>query len=165
MQRGNLHPALESLYWLIGRWKSVTAEGYYPTIKPFSYCEEIEFSSYGQPLLNYQSSSWHPEKLCPMHLESGFLRINPNSQQVAFMVAHNFGLTSLEEGEIEDKRLRLKSTGIQRMGFAKEPAVTEICRELKLNDNSQLVLTLSMATANTPLTKHLEAVYEKSNSI
>lgn len=164
MQRGNLHPALEPLSWLIGKWKSVKAEGSFPTIKPFSYCEELEFSSYGQPLLNYHSSTWHPQKLCPMHLESGFLRISPGSTRVAFMVAHNFGLTSLEEGNVAERCLQLKSSGIQRMGFAKDPAVVEICRQLKLNDHSQLELTMSMATANTPLTKHLEAVYEKSNN-
>ena len=69
--------ALTPIKWLIGRWQSISALGTYPTIDPFTYCEEIRFVSYGQPLLNYSSVSWHPVKKSPMHLESGFLRIQP----------------------------------------------------------------------------------------
>lgn len=82
----------------MGKWRTVQAEGTYPSIQPFTYQEEIEFKSVGQPMLNYVSTSWHPTKLNPMHLESGFLRIKLGTGDVSFMVAHNFGLTSLEEG-------------------------------------------------------------------
>lgn len=99
MQAGPYHPAIQPLEWLIGKWKSVQAEGAYPSVKPFTYEEEIEFISLGQPMLNYVSTSWHATNLNPMHLESGYLRIKPGTKDVSFVVAHNFGLTSIEEGK------------------------------------------------------------------
>lgn len=94
-----IHEALKPISWLIGRWVGQNGVGEYPSISPFAYCEEIEFSSMGQPLLNYTSRTWHAEKKTPMHSESGFLRIKPGTDEVAFMVSHNFGkvLWSCEE--------------------------------------------------------------------
>lgn len=86
-----IHEALKPISWLIGRWVGQNGVGEYPSISPFAYCEEIEFSSMGQPLLNYTSRTWHAEKKTPMHCESGFLRIKPGTDEVAFMVSHNFG--------------------------------------------------------------------------
>lgn len=98
MQAGPIHPAIQPLEWLIGKWRTVDAEGTYPSVKPFTYEEEIEFASLGQPMLNYVSTSWHSTNLNPMHLESGYLRIKPGTKEVSFIAAHNFGLTSIEEG-------------------------------------------------------------------
>lgn len=87
----NIHDAVKPIAWLVGKWVAESGKGHYPTIQPFTYCEEIDFTSVGQPLINYTARSWHPEKKNPMHLESGFLRIKPGTNQLAFMVAHNFG--------------------------------------------------------------------------
>lgn len=153
--------AIKPISWLIGKWLSVSAKGQYPTIKPFEYCEEMEFSFIGQPMLNYSSKTWLPEKKRPMHLESGFLRIKPGTNQVSFMIAHNFGLNSLEEGEATDCEMKIKSSEISRMSFAKEPAVCKIERHYKLN-NDILELVVFMETQNTPLTEHLRVIYEKN---
>ncbi|KAF5303628.1 hypothetical protein FQA39_LY09875 [Lamprigera yunnana] len=147
-----------------GRWKSISAKGYYPTIKPFTYNEEMEFVSVGQPILNYKSTTWHPEEKKPMHLESGFLRINPNCpNDVSFMVSHNFGIVSLEEGTLNGNTMNLRSTAISRMHFGKLPAVTEIARSYQFcPDTKRLELIVSMSTTNTPqLTEHLRITYEK----
>ena len=74
-------------------------------------------------------------------------------------MSHNFGLTSIEEGNLEDKRLSLKSTSISRMEFAKEPRVTELQRTFEMVDEKSLLQTVLMATTKTSLTKHLEARY------
>ncbi|KAJ8963298.1 hypothetical protein NQ318_018767 [Aromia moschata] len=168
MQAGPIHEALSPLKWMIGKWRSVSADGFYPTIQPFSFCEEISFTSVGQPILNYSSLSWHPVKQSPMHLESGFLRIKPGTNDVSFMVAHNFGLTTLEEGmtyiinsSVAGNVLQMKSTNIGRMSFGKEPRVLEIIRCYKLVEEGKLEHTLQMATSNTPLCQHLRVVYEK----
>lgn len=91
LQGKAINEAVKPLQWLIGKWKSTDGKGVFPNIAPFTYGEQIEFFSLGQPLLNYCSYSWHPERGAAMHLESGFLRIKPGTNQVAFMVAHNFG--------------------------------------------------------------------------
>lgn len=87
-----MHKALTPLTWIIGKWVGENGIGEYPSIKPFKYCEEIEFKSNGQPLLNFYSRTWHAENKSPMHFESGFLRINPGTNEVALMSSHNFGM-------------------------------------------------------------------------
>lgn len=86
-----LHAALRPLVWLVGKWTGKSGVGEYPTISSFKYIEELEFTSHGQPLLNYTSRTWHAEKKNLMHCESGFLRIKPGTNEVAFMISHNFG--------------------------------------------------------------------------
>jgi THAP domain-containing protein 4 len=89
---GILSEAIKPISWLIGRWRSESAIGSFPTIKEFEYEEDIEFSSFGQPLLNYRAYSFTPGPSAnPIHFESGFLRIKPGTNSVAFMVAHNLG--------------------------------------------------------------------------
>ncbi|RZB40414.1 DUF1794 domain containing protein [Asbolus verrucosus] len=161
MQKGPVHEALKPLCWLIGKWKSIKTEGSYPTIQPFTYRDEIKFESIGQPILNYSSTTWHPEKGNPMHLESGFLRIKPGTNEIAFMVSHNFGLTTLEEGCVCNNELTCKSTQISRMSFVKDPSVVAIERSFKLIEGGNLEIELLMETVRTPLTRHLRAVYEK----
>uniref|UniRef100_A0A1B6L8V4 THAP4-like heme-binding domain-containing protein n=1 Tax=Graphocephala atropunctata TaxID=36148 RepID=A0A1B6L8V4_9HEMI len=156
-----IHEALKPLSWLVGRWVG-NGVGEYPTITSFKYCEELEFTSLGQPLLNYVSRTWHAEKKNPMHCESGFLRIKPGTRDVAFMVSHNFGLSEVEEGQVEGCKLVTTSKDIKRMSFAKNPGVTQIHREYILQGDV-LYLTLSMATTNTPLTKHLSVTYTKTS--
>ncbi|CAH0549283.1 unnamed protein product [Brassicogethes aeneus] len=162
MFKPQIHEALKPLSFLIGKWKSISAKGAYPTINPFTYCEEVTFSSIGQPLLNYNSIAYNPNGPKPMHLESGFLRIKAaGTNEVAFMVAHNFGLTSLEEGTVKGNEICLKSVQIARMTFAKDPAVIGIERCYSLIEEGKLQLILSMETENIGLTEHLRVVYEK----
>ena len=56
---------------------------------------QLNFECVGQTMLNYRSFSWHPEKKFAMHQESGFLRIRPGTNMVSFILAHNFGKSSV----------------------------------------------------------------------
>ncbi|XP_077258915.1 peroxynitrite isomerase THAP4-like [Temnothorax americanus] len=163
MERVPLHKALEPLAWLEGTWRTESqGNGKYPTIKDFSYYEEISFAYLGQPMFNYTTQSFSNSDLKkPMHRETGFLRVNPATGEVALISAHNFGLTTIECGEVTDKAIILNSTDITRMKWAKGPHVTQIRREFKLNDDC-LEYVLYMATSNTPvLTEHLRTKYVK----
>lgn len=156
-----MHPALKPIEFLIGTWTSVSAKGVFPAIKDFTYEETITFEQIGQPLLNFKSVSKIGER--PMHLESGFLRINPGTNQLAFLVSHNFGICSIEEGRVDGTKVALESTEVKRMSFAKEPAVTKIRRTLSLVGD-QLEIRTDMATTSVPeLTNHLVVVYKKSD--
>ena len=87
---------VEPLKWLMGTWRCQNeGQGSFPTIKDFQYGDEISFANIGQPMLNYQSCTWHPELKRPMHLETGFLRIKPGTCEVSFILAHNFGKNCL----------------------------------------------------------------------
>ncbi|KAJ8705542.1 hypothetical protein PYW08_012588 [Mythimna loreyi] len=158
-----LHEALIPISWLEGRWATEEGRGTYPNIPDFQYHEELEFSCIGQPMFNFISISKHPEKQTPMHQERGFLRIQPGTNNLAFTVSHNFGLTSLEEGtfDVETKQLTLETQSLARISFAKPPFVTKIKRNIKLLAPDTLEVVLFMETTNTPLTEHLKAVYKK----
>jgi hypothetical protein len=156
-----VHEALKPLMWLIGRWVAIKGEGSYPTIEPFTYCEEVTYESLGQPLLNYQSRSWNPDSGEPIHIERGFLRIKPGTNQVAFMIAHNRGVVSLEEGCVHDKEITLKSTNVCSMSFVREPKVLGLERIITLKKNGQMEIVLCMQTEKTTLTKHLNSILKK----
>lgn len=155
----NPEEIIKPIQWLVGKWASINARGQYPNILPFEYVENITFSFIGQPMLNYSSETSIKAK--PKHLETGFLRIKPNTNNVAFIVAHNFGITSIEEGEIiNNNEMKIKSTDIHRISFATEPFVTGLARHYKLvGDRLELVVYLE--TSRTPLTEHLRVIYEK----
>ncbi|XP_035780202.1 peroxynitrite isomerase THAP4-like [Anopheles albimanus] len=157
-----IHEALKPIQWLIGTWESISAKGSFPTIKDFTYKEVIKFESLGQPLLNYESRSKHPVSGAPMHLESGFLRIKPGTNEIAFMVAHNFGLVVLEEGTGDEQGLQLVSKSVDRMSFAKDPAVKMVQKRYRLNADGTLQIETDMETSNTPLTNHLVAIYKRN---
>lgn len=156
-----IHEALKPIQWLIGSWESISARGHFPTIKDFTYNEVLKFESIGQPLLNFEASSKHPVTGAPMHLERGFLRIKPGTNQLAFMVSHNFGLAVLEEGVVTADGLELQSKSISRMSFAKDPSVNHTKKVYKLNADGTLEIRTDMETSNTALTNHLIAVYKK----
>lgn len=122
------HDALKPIEWLEGIWHIENVGfGKFPTIMPFRYCEELIFASIGQPMFNYSAQSWHSEKLHPMHRESGFLRIIPGTNKISLLVAHNFGLTTIEEGEVDHRAIRLVSTNISRpTEGSKPPEVLEV---------------------------------------
>lgn len=98
-----------------------------------------------------------------MHCESGFLRINIGTNNVAFMVSHNFGLVILEEGTVsaDEKKISLESKTIARMSFSKDPEVTGLRRTIQLLDNGNLKINTDMRTSRTEYTNHLEVVYKK----
>ncbi|XP_050464092.1 peroxynitrite isomerase THAP4-like [Cataglyphis hispanica] len=165
MEHLPLPKALESLAWLEGTWRTENyGSGKYPTIENFKYYEEISFTYIGQPMFNYTARSYSISKpKRPMAQSTGFLKMNPETNKIFLILAHNFGLTTIEEGEVINDTIHLNSTYISRMNGAKPPQVTQIRREFKLNGN-YLEHVFYMATSNTPvLTEHLRAKYVKVN--
>lgn len=153
--------ALKPLEWLLGKWKTVEATAIYPTMKDFSYAEELEFTHNGQPNIQFTLSSFNPESKAPMHREIGFIRIKPGTNCVAFISSHNIGLADLEEGVVEGQQLTLETTNLGRMSFGKPPAVEKLKRVIR-REGDFLEQIVDMATSNTPLTQHLSARYQKS---
>jgi len=143
---GEIPEMLKPISWLVGVWESKTGTGGFPNLSDFKYNEKVEFSYCGkQPLLAYSGSSSHPERGNPMHLERGFLRAR-GEKSLSFMVAHNFGLATVEEGTVNDRVIVFKSSSVGRMAGAKDPSVLEIERTIKLIDENTLEQELSMAT-------------------
>ncbi|KAM6918776.1 peroxynitrite isomerase THAP4 [Xenentodon cancila] len=159
-----LNPAILSLEWLLGTWESDgPGEGMFPSIKPFHYTEKLHFSHVGQPVINFMFNAFHAESNKPLHRECGFIRIQQGTNRVAFIIAQNSGLVEIEEGELTGQQLNLQTHKLDRISFAKEPHVQQICRVFKLLPDGKLEQTVSMATDSQPLTQHLHITYRRSS--
>nr|XP_043876763.1 peroxynitrite isomerase THAP4-like [Solea senegalensis]XP_043876776.1 peroxynitrite isomerase THAP4-like [Solea senegalensis] len=160
-----LNPAILSLDWLLGTWKSDEhGEGCFPTINPFRYTETLHFSHEGQPVIHFMFNAFHAESKKPLHRECGFIRMQPETNKVMFIVAQNTGLVEIEEGELTEKQLNLKTHALARISFAKEPHVQQVSRVFQLRPDGKLEQTVSMTTDNQPLmTQHLHITYCRSS--
>lgn len=114
-------------------------------------------------MLNFTSTSSHPIKKTPMHQERGFLRIKPGTTELAFVLSHNFGVTSIEEGSYNPERqeLSFKTVSVDRISFAKPPKVVAYERIIRLVSADSLEMVLRLQTENTPMTEHLRASYKR----
>nr|XP_040026619.1 THAP domain-containing protein 4 [Gasterosteus aculeatus aculeatus] len=158
----DLNPALLPLDWLLGTWESdEPGEGCFTTIKPFRYTETLTFSHVGQPVINFMFNAFHAENKKPLHRECGFIRMQPGSNRVAFMIAQNSGLVEIEEGELTGQQLNLQSQALARVSFAREPHVQKVSRVIQLRPDGRLEQTVSMATDNEPLMQHLHITYRR----
>ncbi|CAL1579670.1 unnamed protein product [Knipowitschia caucasica] len=154
--KGPLNDAVAPLEWLLGTWESAEpGEGTFPTIKPFHYTETLHFTHVGQPVINFMFNAFHIETKKPLHRESGFIRMKPGTNHVAFINAQNTGLVDIEEGELTDNQLNLESCALSRISFAKDPHVQK--------PDGKLEQTVSMATLNQPLTQHLHVTYQRTS--
>ncbi|KAJ8309902.1 hypothetical protein KUTeg_011767 [Tegillarca granosa] len=141
--------------WLLGKWHG-TGKGYYPNIDDFTYEEEVEFSHFGKPMLQYSAYSWNPEKKTPMHREVGFLRIKPDTNHVALMLAHNLvsdaimvatkfiikGACDMEEGEFNGQELTLLTQTMANMSFDEH----SVRKALYSNTNAAICHLQSLAS-------------------
>uniref|UniRef100_A0A8C8ZFR0 THAP domain containing 4 n=1 Tax=Prolemur simus TaxID=1328070 RepID=A0A8C8ZFR0_PROSS len=186
-----MNPVVEPLSWMLGTWLSdPPGAGTFPTLQPFRYLEEVHISHVGQPMLNFSFNSFHPDTRKPMHRECGFIRLEPDTNKVAFVSAQNTGIVEVEEGEVNGQELCIASHSIARISFAKEPHVeqvsprpaiapnfltllfqalcgvlfyspAQITRKFRLNSEGKLEQTVSMATTTQPMTPHLHVTYKK----
>ncbi|TKC45534.1 hypothetical protein EI555_019770, partial [Monodon monoceros] len=126
MEAPRMNPVLEPLSWMLGTWLSdPPGAGTFPTLQPFQYLEEVHISHVGQPMLNFSFNAFHPDTHKPMHRECGFIRLEPDTNKVAFVSAQNTGIVEVEEGEVNGQELCIASHSIARTSFAKEPHVEQ----------------------------------------
>ncbi|CAI7842489.1 unnamed protein product, partial [Closterium sp. NIES-53] len=89
-----LHPALEPIAFMLGRWRG-EGEGGYPTINSFRYIEEITLTHAGKPAMAYAQKTWRAESGEPMHAESGFWRPKPDGT-LEIVIAQSTGLAEVQ---------------------------------------------------------------------
>ncbi|XP_008484641.1 THAP domain-containing protein 4-like [Diaphorina citri] len=95
--------SMNNLQWLKGTWKSISAQGIYPTINSFKYIETLSITQpKNKPYFNYLSNTINNEEIQqPMHCEYGFIRLLPNNS-ICLQLAHNFGVNTVEKGVLSD---------------------------------------------------------------
>ncbi|KAG0263792.1 THAP domain-containing protein 4 [Actinomortierella ambigua] len=100
----------------------------------------------------------------PAHMEIGFIRMPPITPgQVELSHVEPNGLASVEVGIVKGTTIEWKSQSVIRPPTGKKPHVTEFARKWVVDLQARTFsYTFSMATEDTPLQPHLEAVLRKS---
>ena len=147
-----LHPDVAALGFLLGSWMG-EGKGFYTTIEPFEYGEEIRVSHVGKPYLAYSQRTWALDDGRPLHAETGFWRMG-GPALVQLIVAHPNGHAEVAEGALEGSSFALTSTGIVQTSTAKSVLALE--RDVRV-DGETLTYDLRMAAVGQPLEGHLRA--------
>ncbi|KAL0328686.1 UNVERIFIED_CONTAM: UPF0678 fatty acid-binding protein-like protein [Sesamum calycinum] len=156
LQQAAVHPAVQPLSYLLGTWRG-QGEGSFPTISPFKYSEELQFShAPNKPVIAYSSKTWKLSSGEPMHSESGFWRPKLDGT-IEVVIAQSTALVEVQKGtyDAEQRRVKLESALV---GNATK--VKEINRVYEVV-NGELSYMVEMATNLTSLQAHLKAVLKK----
>ena len=155
-----MHPDLEPIAFLIGRWEGAGVGGY-PTIESFNFGQEIEFGHNGKPFLSYVSRTWlldeDGNRVRPLATESGYWRPQPD-RQIEVLLAHPTGIVEIYIGEVVFHKIELRTDVVARTASAKEyTAGTRLYGLVKGN----LMWAYDMAAVGHPLTSHMSAELKK----
>jgi hypothetical protein len=145
-----VHPDLEPLRFLLGRWEGAGIGGY-PTIESFRFGQEIT------PFLSYLSRTWRLDEEgqigLPLGTEAGYWRPQPDNQ-IEVMLAHPTGIVEIYLGEISGTRIEMATDVVARTASAKE--VTAGHRLYGLT-GIDLAYAYDMAAVGQSLQPHLSA--------
>lgn len=154
----DVHPDLEPLAWLVGRWEGVGAL-VVPGEPDRNVVSEVELASDGRPFLAYTARSWLLEadgrRGEPGPAESGFWRKGPEKFDVEVVLTDPDGAVAVLVGRVAFKKVELVSDLVARTTTA-TTAVTAVSR-LYGGVESDLAYVLERATPDAPLQPYLSA--------
>lgn len=160
MEEPEVHPDLEPIAWLLGRWEGAGVGGY-PTIDSFNFGQEIEFGHNGKPFLTYVSRAWLLDesgaKVRPLATESGYWRQLPD-RQLEVLLAHPTGIVEIYIGEVVFHKVELRTDVVARTTTSKEYSAGHRLYGLV---NGNLMWAYDMAAEGVPLTSHMSAELKK----
>jgi len=155
--RPDLHPRLEPLGFLVGRWEGIGAL-VYPTVEDRNYLQEVEFSHDGRPFLHYSSRSWllDPDgtRGRPGASEEGWWRPGADTYDVEVLLAHPTGFLEMLVGRVAFSQIELMSDAVVRTATAKEVTATT---RLYGGVEGDLAYVVEMAAVGHHLQPHLSA--------
>ena len=147
------------LEFLLGTWIG-EGQGEYPTIGTFGYREEVTFTHPGKPFLVYNQRTWALDDGRPLHVETGYWRVVREGAGVELVLAHPTGVVEVQEGTLDGRSLRLRSTTIATTATAKRVDALE--RDIDV-DGDTLTYAIRMAAVGVPLTHHLAATLHRQS--
>lgn len=126
----DLHPDLEKLSFLIGRWEGVGVAGYEGT-EEFQFGQRVEFSYEGGPFLAYSAQAWrmNPDGTLGEYVtsESGYWRARPPGTErpegagedvppvhVEALIAHPEGFNEVYLGNVFANRVEMSTDAVLR---------------------------------------------------
>jgi hypothetical protein len=153
-----LHEDVAALSFLLGTWRGMGTGGY-PTIEPFEYREELAFEHVGDAFLLYRQESWSPADE-PVHFERGFLRPGDSPDTVELCLAHPIGVTEIAHGTLAGTTIEFDATS-QDIARSRTGMRVQGLRRRYQVAGDELAYQLDLATADTPMTLHLEAALRR----
>ena len=147
-----LHPDIAPLGFLLGSWMG-EGKGFYSTISPFEYGEEVRVWHVGKPYLAYTQRAWLLADGSPSHGETGFFRM-AGPERVELVIAHPNGHAEVSEGSLRGTAISLVSSAIASTSTAKK--LTAIERDIAV-DGERMTYELGMAAVGQSLEGHLQA--------
>ncbi|GGK94942.1 hypothetical protein Sme01_57700 [Sphaerisporangium melleum] len=160
MESAAIHPDLEPIAFLLGRWEGAGVGGY-PTIESFRFGQEIVFEHNGKPFLRYESKTWllddEGNMVRPLATESGFWRALPE-RQLEVVLSHPTGIVEIYVGEVVFHKIELQTDVVARTATAKEYTAGQRLYGLV---NGNLMYAYDMAAEGQALTSHLSAELKK----
>jgi THAP4-like, heme-binding beta-barrel domain len=151
-----LHPDLDPLRFLLGRWEGAGVVGY-PTIESAQFGQEITFSHNGKPFLIYSSRTWLLDEEGrigrPLALEVGFWRPQPDGQ-VEVLLTHPTGISEIYLGQVTGTKIEMATDAVMRTATAKEVTAG---RRLYGLVGPDLAYAYDMAAMGQPLQAHASA--------
>jgi len=147
-----LHPDVAPLGFLLGSWMG-EGKGFYSTISPFEYGEELRVWHVGKPFLAFTQRTWALDDGRPLHGEAGFFRL-VDGARVELVVAHPNGHAEVAEGTLRATSISLASISVTSTASAKQ--VDGIERDIDVR-GEVMTYELRMAAVGQPLDGHLQA--------
>ena len=162
----DLHPDLMPVSWLLGTWRG-NGKGEYPTVEAYSFEQELVFAHDGRPFLHYFSRAWvtgeNGERTSPGALETGFLRLGPDSpphdddetapagHQVELVLAQSTGYAEVWYGVVDGPRLTLATDVVARTSTAEDYTAGQRMYGLVEGD---LMYACDVAALDQPMQSH-----------
>jgi len=162
-----LPPELQSLAFLVGRWRSeFGGKAKFPTIPIFTYGEQLDFTimekpAFGLNSINYTAFSWAVNQQDALHSEYGCFNVKSGTSQVALTTVMNNGFTTVEEGTVFNNKIDLKLIEIGRISWSRDMPVLDLRREIQLIDPQTLDQRLIMQTLTNQMQEHTFIRYKK----
>lgn len=151
-----LHPSLEPIRHLLGRWEGAGVVGY-PTIESARFGEEITFGHNGKPFLIYQSRTWLLDDEgnlgTPSHMENGYWRPQPGGELEVLLV-HPTGITEIYLGQVDGLKIEMSTDAVIRTATAKEVTAGH---RLYGMIGLDLAYAFDLAAVGQPLQAHVSA--------
>ena len=152
----DLHPALQPLSFLLGRWEGAGIVGY-PTIESARFGQELSFTHNGKPFLIYSSRTWKLDQEgqlgIPLATETGYWRPQQDGQ-VEVVLAHPTGIAEIYLGQITGTKIEMATDAVMRTSTAKEVTAG---RRLYGLIGADLGYAYDMAAVGQPLQPHVSA--------
>jgi hypothetical protein len=149
------------LHFLLGTWSGI-GNGQFPTIKPFTYTENLTFNFDGvNDLIHYEQRTWLAPDNTPSHWESGFIKPVEGEDNI-FEISN-----SQDSGRVEVLRGEYtRKDGIDILHFKmkliqNDPRMVSSERIFTMQQD-KLSYIVKMATKNTPEhQQHLESTLSR----